>query len=57
VISVGFGCVEVSFVDIRNFGQVSDDSAGDFFISGVLFVSSNLNLEVLCFQVSQQVVN
>ncbi len=53
VFSVGFGGVEVSFVDVSNCGQVSDNSAGDFFVSSVLFVSSDLDLEVLCFQVSQ----
>ena len=53
VVSVGFGFVKISFVDVANSSQVGDDSGGNLFVGGVLFVCGDLGLEVLGFQVSE----
>jgi L-cystine uptake protein TcyP (sodium:dicarboxylate symporter family) len=57
MLSVGFGLVEVGLVDVGNLGQIADHSGGDLFVSAVLLVSGNLDLEVLGLEVSQEVVD
>lgn len=57
VLSVGFGFVKVCLVDVGNSGQVANNSSGDLFVSAVLFVSGNLDLQVLGLKVSQEVVH
>lgn len=57
MVSIGFSFVKVGLVDVSNSSQIGDDSGGDFLVSGVLLVSSNLGLEVLGFQISQEIVN
>jgi hypothetical protein len=57
VFSVGFGFVEVGFVDVANSSQVGDNFGGNLFVGGVLLVGGDLGLEVLGFQVPEQIVN
>lgn len=44
-------------VDVGNVGEISDDSGTDVFVSNVLLVSNDLNLDVLGLEVSEHVVD
>jgi hypothetical protein len=65
-LSVCLGVVPVVLVNVGNVGQITDDLGSDVyeiinwmgtFVSDVLVVSLHLDLDVLCLEVSEEVVD
>lgn len=57
VLSVDSGVFKVVLVDVGDLSDFSDGSLSDFFVSGVLLVSSNLNVQVFGLEISEEIVN
>lgn len=56
-VSVSLSSEPVVLVDVDDFGELADDFSTIFLIGSVLVISSDLDLEVLALEVSEQVID